>query len=334
MFQTNSLSVGFGTTGVMYSLIKCGITVPQELLNKFRAELKSATTNELPPGFLTGNAGIALALYTLGYDTDAARFIAAANASKMRFTRHCLYLGSAGIGLANLYAYLHVGKETYLDAALDCANHLKETAIEDDAGIHWESGGSSYIGLGYGQSGVALFLLRLSQILRINTWRELGERALDYDLSFAYEMERDVVSFSRGPSDHTIYLPYIEEGSAGIAKVAIRYNRWDVLEPILQDTYRKYSAFAGLIYGLTGFVDVLVDAYLSSGDSKYLNMAQRPFDGLCDLYLVDTGTGLATPGESLFRISCDYATGVAGVMRTLYRLHHLTPSDFCLDMMG
>lgn len=41
--------------------------------------------------------------------------------------------------------------------------------------------------------------------------------------------------------------------------------------------------------------------------------------------------GLATPGDNLFRISCDYATGVAGVMRSLHRIITLDKADFFLD---
>ena len=39
----------------------------------------------------------------------------------------------------------------------------------------------------------------------------------------------------------------------------------------------------------------------------------------------------ATPGDNLFRISCDYGTGIAGVLRTLHRLTHLDEADFVLD---
>jgi hypothetical protein len=40
---------------------------------------------------------------------------------------------------------------------------------------------------------------------------------------------------------------------------------------------------------------------------------------------------LATPGDNLFRVSCDYATGVAGVLRALHRYSHLEEADFVLD---
>lgn len=52
---------------------------------------------------------------------------------------------------------------------------------------------------------------------------------------------------------------------------------------------------------------------------------------IVSFYLVKQPQGSATPGDGLFRISCDYATGVAGVLRTLHRYTHLAEADFVLD---
>jgi hypothetical protein len=97
--------------------------------------------------------------------------------------------------------------------------------------------------------------------------------------------------------------------------------------------HRKYSGFPGLIYGLSGFVDVLTDAHIYTGDSRYLDMAKRPLSGLLDLYLFESEGELAMPGENLFRISCDFATGLTGVARTLHRHIHLVGDDLCLDAL-
>jgi len=138
------------------------------------------------------------------------------------------------------------------------------------------------------------------------------------------------LSFPRGPTDFT-FDPYLEEGSAGIAKVALRYGLWDHMEMILSEVHRKYSTFTGLLYGLGSFIDVLTDAFLLSKEMKYLEMAKRPLSGLQDIYLVRHPQGAATPGDGLLRISCDYATGVAGVLRTLHRFTCLEEADFVLD---
>jgi hypothetical protein len=106
---------------------------------------------------------------------------------------------------------------------------------------------------------------------------------------------------------------------------------WERTEGLFANVHRKYAGFAGLLYGLGSFADVLTDAYVLSGDRKFQEMAKRPISGIRDLYLVQQPFGLATPGDGLFRISCDYATGVAGVMRTLHRFTRREGADFALD---
>lgn len=100
---------------------------------------------------------------------------------------------------------------------------------------------------------------------------------------------------------------------------------------MINDIYRKYSIFSGLIFGLGSFIDTLVDLYIFLKKERYFRMIGRPLAGIKKLYLLETEKGLATPGDNLFRISCDYATGVAGVMRSLYRIITLDKADFVLD---
>jgi hypothetical protein len=106
------------------------------------------------------------------------------------------------------------------------------------------------------------------------------------------------------------------------------------MDGLLSEVHRKYAGFPGLLFGLASFVDILTDAYLFSNDPKYLEMAKRPISGLQALYFIRQPHGIATPGDGLFRISCDYATGVAGVMRTLHRYAHLGRADFMLDELA
>lgn len=329
--HTNAFGLGFGSMGVIYSLKKCGFDVPKPALDRFLREIGKIQPQDLAPGILTGSVGIALAFFGLENDDEAERFLGYANNSPLLKRHHSFYYGMAGVGMANLVAYQRTGNSKYLDVACDLAETLAQNAKTDQNGTYWDDNGVIHLGLGYGQSGVALFFLRLSQVLGTGRWSDLGRKALSYDLSYGYEVEPGVLSFPRTPGDHTMYEQYIEEGSAGIAKVAIRYGMWDILDRILADVHRKYSGFAGLLYGMSSFLDVLVDAYLYSGNAKYLDMAKRPVAGIHDLYFIKQPHGYATPGDNLFRVSCDYATGVAGVMRTLYRMNHLTKADFMLD---
>jgi tRNA A-37 threonylcarbamoyl transferase component Bud32 len=331
--STNPAGFGFGSTGIVYALSACGVAVPPEALERHHREIAAIDPHHLVPGFLVGAAGMAWAALLNGDLETGKRFLGYANASPLQHAHHSMFYGMAGIGMANLAAYLILDDKDYLTAAVALAETLAATAVTDARGLHWHDDGGVRLGFGYGQSGVALFFLRLSQVLGVTTWHELGLQALAYDLSFAQEIEPGVVQFGASPSEQNTFESYIEEGTAGILKVAIRYGLWDRLAPLFADLHRKYSSFAGLIFGVSGFADALLDGYLYSQDEKYLDMARRPLDALADLYVFPTENGAATPGDNLFRVTCDFATGVAGVMRTLHRFAHLAPDAFFLDVL-
>ena len=332
VYRTNPLGFGFGACGVLSTLKKCGFEIPQSAYDWLGRKLDRVNPQEMPPGLLTGASGIAWSLWELGYGDRAAEFMSMANQSTLLKNHHSYLYGMAGVGMANLYFYALTKRPDYLEAANDLADSLLRTAQESDKGIYWENDGLIHLGYGYGQSGVALFLLRVSQLTGREELLADGRRALEFDLSHGEERESGILSFPRGPDDPTA-VPYLEEGSAGIAKVAMRYDMWDDprLDMVLLDTHRKYAGFVGLMYGLGSFVDVLTDAFLLSKDAKYLEMAKRPVTGIRDIYLIKLPQGLATPGDNLFRVSCDYATGVAGVLRALHRYAHLDEADFVLD---
>lgn len=332
--RTNPLGLGFGATGVLYTLKRCGFEIPKNASDWLERRLDKVDARGLPPGLLTGAAGIAWSLWELDHHDRALELMRLANESPLLKNHHSYLYGMAGVGMANLFFHVRTNNPEYLAAATDLGNALLRSAKENERGRYWEQDGLLQLGYGYGQSGCALFLLRLFQLTGDERFLFEGQRALEFDLSYGEEREPGVISFPRAPGDPTV-VPYLEEGSAGIAKVALRYGIADEqLDKILADSHRKYAGFTGLLYGLGSFIDVLTDAFLFSGDLKYLSMVKRPILGIRDLYLIKTTNGWATPGDNLFRISCDYATGVAGVMRTLHRYTHLEESDFVLDEIG
>jgi predicted Ser/Thr protein kinase len=332
--RTNPLSLGFGASGVLYALKRCGFEVPDAGVDWLERRLDRIDPRDLPPGILTGASGIAWSLWELGLEDRALAMMKLANESALLKAHHSYLYGMAGVGMTNLYFHARTQNPAYLTAATELGEELLRSAQENERGIYWERDGLLHLGYGYGQSGVALFLLRLSQISGDERFLLEGRRALDFDLSYAEERENGVLSIPRAPGDPTV-VPYLEEGSAGIARVALRYGLFDErVQKLLADSHRKYAGFVGLLYGLGSFVDVLTDAFLFSDDSKFLKMAKRPIAGIQDLFLIKQSNGWATPGDNLFRISCDYATGMAGVMRTLHRFTHLEAADFVLDELG
>lgn len=331
LYSTNPMSLGFGACGVMYALKKCGFENPPKAYTWFEKKLKDVNEWIYPPGLLTGTSGIAWALSELGYNDKSLKIMEITNKHKLLSKTHSLFYGAAGAGMTNLYLYLRTQLMKYLDVAITLGDKLLNVAKENKRGIYWENEGKVYIGYGYGQSGVALFLLRLYQLTGNRDYLVYGKKALEFDLSYGREIEDGTLSFPPSTDDTSTLDHYLEVGSAGIAKILLRFGIGERVKDIISDVYRKYSVFCGLLFGLSSFVDILTDAYIFSNNNHYLRMAKRPLTGIKQLYLLKLPEGYATPGDSLYRISCDYATGVAGVMRTLHRYITLDKADFTLD---
>jgi hypothetical protein len=331
--KTNPLSLGFGACGVLYALKKSGIEIPFCASVWLEKRLDKLDPDTVAPGLLTGTAGIAWCLLELGVEERASDLMQLANESRLRTAHHSYFYGMAGIGMANLAFFHRTGSVRFLNTAVELANQLLDQSAENERGLHWKSGDLVHLGLGYGQSGVALFFLRLFEMSGDEKWLHAGRQALLFDISHGVELEAGIVTFPRGVGDTTME-PYLEEGSAGIARVALRFGMFEQAESILLDAHRKYSVLAGLLYGTTSFVDILTDARQFLDEEKYRRMMRRPLAGIRDMYLLKYQEGWATPGEGLFRVSCDYATGVAGVLRAFDRVGRLDAADFSLDEIG
>ena len=330
---TNPLSLGFGACGVLYALKKSGIEIPPSAFVWLEERLDTVDPGTFAPGLLTGTAGIAWCLLELGAEDRAAHFMQLANESGLRTAHHSYFYGMAGIGIANLALYHRTGNVRYLNTAVELASQLLDHSHENDRGLHWKSGDLVQVGLGYGQSGVALFFLRLFEVSGDEKWLRAGRQALLFDISHGVELEAGTLTFPRGVNDTTVE-PYLEEGSAGVARVALRFGMFEQAESMLLDVHRKYAVFAGLLYGTGSFVDILTDARQFLDEQKYRLMMRRPLAGIRDIYLLKRQEGWATPGDGLFRVSCDYATGVAGVLRAFDRAGRLDAADFSLDEFG
>lgn len=329
-YHTNALGLGFGACGILYSLRKCGFEVPRPAVDWLERQLDRLEPSALAPGLLTGTSGMAWCMWELGMRDSAIALMEAANRSPLVERNHSMLYGAAGIGMSNLFLYSQTGDHGHLAKANEIADMLLASSRVDERGVHWVHEGKTWLGYGYGQSGVALFLLRLHQLSGRADVLDVGRSALAFDLSHAVDSDESTKSFFASP-DGTTLEPYLEAGSGGIAKVAMRYGKLDEIEPILRDAWRKYAVFPGLLFGLGGFVDVFTDAFMISHDPEFVEMSKRPLAGIRDLYTIDSPDGAALPGDGLFRITCDYATGVAGTMRAIHRLVHLDESDFSLD---
>lgn len=339
---TNPLGLGFGAGGVLCALQRVGYRVPGSWRSWFCERAERIDPLTFAPGLLTGVAGIAWTLLELGEEKRATDILDDANEHPKLHEDYTLYYGISGVGITNLMFYLRTGDTQYLDRARTLGRKLSVTAHSEEGRAYWRNsftGDTPFTGLGFGQSGVALFLLRLYQLLGDEEFLRLGEMALGFDLARGEYVERGVMSFNHEGT----FDPYVEVGSAGVAKVLLRYGWTDDARPVLNDLYRKYFVLAGYLFGASGVIDTLIDAYLFTGDRTYLSRLKRPLEGLRVLHLFEPKRsidflppdripeGMAVPGEGLLRISCDFGTGCAGTLRVLHRLTTLDHADFMLD---
>jgi hypothetical protein len=339
--ETNPLSLGFGASGVLWALHASGVRLRPEWLKRLSDDLAGMDTAQYPAGLMNGLAGIAWAVDALGFRTQAAPLLAKANQRAHEAGDYTFYYGMAGVGMTNLHFYIGDRDERHLAAARECAGALLETAVHEDGQVHWSSdfvSGAPFTGLGFGQAGVAVFLLRMHQITGDERYLRLGRGALSWEMAHAELQEDHTVRFVH---EGTVE-PYVEVGSAGVAQVLLRYGDLDAARTVLREPCIRHSVLAGYGFGISGIADALLDAAAITGDASYRDMALRQLDFVRKVFLFEPAewfsiprdgdtVPLAVPGEGLLRCSTDYLTGSAGVLRVLHRANHGGTADFLLD---
>ncbi|MFE0582803.1 lanthionine synthetase LanC family protein [Streptomyces sp. NPDC058874] len=334
---TNPLGLGSGASGVLWALHASGVPVRPEWRDRLRAELAEIDPARYPDGLMNGLAGIAWAADALGLAAPARELLDRANRRAVAKRDHTFHHGLAGVGMTNLHFFLRGRDPHDLAAAQRCARALHDTARRDEDQAYWLTGACArgpLAGLGSGQAGVAMFLLRMHQISGEEHHLELGREAL------AWEMARTAAGGGDGGTG-----PSVEAGSAGLAKVLLRYGDLTAARDVLRSLDLRCWARPGYATGMCGIADTLLDAAEFTGDPAYRDTALRQLDFVRRVFLFEPAARfglrdadgrplLGVPGEGLQRCSTDYLTGSAGVLRVLHRAGSGGPADFLLDEVG
>ncbi|WP_328791637.1 class III lanthionine synthetase LanKC [Streptomyces sp. NBC_00273] len=344
---TNPLSLGFGASGVLWALHASGVPVRPEWRDWLSRRLADIDPARYPDGLMNGLSGIAWAADSLGLGTRARELLTRANERAVEKGDHTFYYGLSGVGMTNLRFFLRGHDPRDLAAAQECAQALYETAQRDGGQAHWLNGFTAkepLTGLGFGQAGVAMFLLRMHQITGEERYLRLGREALAWEMAHAKPIDDEggpVMFEHEGTME-----PYVEVGSAGVLKVLLRYGDTDAARTVLRGLDVRYSVMPGYAFGMTGVADALLDAAEFTGDRSYRDTALRQLDFVRKVFLFEPAQRfglpraegrpplLALPGEGLLRCSTDYLTGSAGVLRVLHRVNRGGPADFLLDEVG
>lgn len=335
VYQTNPLGLAHGAAGVLFALNRIEGAVEPRLAERFLSENLSAEA--YAPGLQHGLAGIAWTMLDMGRVPEARAALELGVGHPLLGSSPDLYHGLAGWGLANLRFWLGTRERVYLERAEAAGRALLGSAVERDGGLCWPGpDGVVKYGLAHGASGVALFLLYLDRAAG-GGYESAAVRAMDFDLAQGAETAEGGLSWRRDSENQKVVSPYWKQGSAGVGIVALRFLRAlggsryrEVIEKIHMDCDRKYALFPGRNDGLAGIGEFLLDAHAQTGDPKYLRGAHRIAAGL-KVFRVQQDDGAAYPGNGLARLSCDLATGSAGVVLFLDRLRNPRTAPFMLD---
>ena len=336
VFETNPLSLAHGAMGALYALSKLGRKISPEMLKWVKSH--EISKGKYPPGLYLGMSGIAWTLLELGDTIGAESVFEKTFEHQLLSISASIYTGLAGWGMTNIKFWRVTGKEVYINNAKRAGEMLAASARVGNHGLCWTNqDGEVSLGLAHGASGVGVFLLYLYAATGSQKYHKMAVEALDHDLSYARDTNNGNISWAKTTGDNNILCPYWEYGSAGIGIACLRYLKvlkearyLKLVERIHESCGVKYAIFPGKNIGLSGFGEFLLDAHAVTKDIKYLDSANRVASGL-SRFIIRDEKGIAFPGNGLARISCDYATGISGIIMFLDRLISGRPSDFMLD---
>lgn len=337
VFVTNPLSIAYGACGVLYALNRVKGEVPHQFLDwVLRQPVRQET---YPPGLYVGLAGVAWTLLELGLPERARTILELARSHPLLKRCPDLFDGIAGWGLTELRFFLETLDEEHLDQACQAGRFLVSCRKDEDVACYWPVQDEVCCGLAHGVSGISLFLLYLYLATRDDAFLGLSRRGLEFVARRSVRTREGSLTWKLNES-HPTTTPYWRWGSAGVGAAVLRYTQVDA-DPGLQsmlrdlsfDVGRKYSIFPGRFFGLAGMGDFMLDL-VRLGTARQVEAADRGLRKVLagiQLFQLEEETGIAFPGESLSRISCDYGTGGVGIALFLHRILTRAKPDFLLD---
>jgi len=336
VFESHPWGVAHGAAGVLHAFQRGGRTLPAGLLDYVLHGVRQS--RDRGSSLMHGDAGVAWVLFDAGL-TDVAASLLRDKPADAAIRRHAgLHDGLAGWGLGQLKAWHETAETGFLERAVQAADELLLTAASCDDMLHWEAGASIPVGLGHGAAGVALFLLHVAGVTRDQRFSHAARQALAYDVAQRMSTPDGLATWPRVAGGGA-YFPYLRQGTAGILAVAARFHVLtgdetyrDLVVSFDADIMRRHVIVPGLFHGLAGLGETLLDlaAFVPDRASVYTEAARSVAIGIQPFLLRRDG-GLAVPGAELLRISCDLATGNAGVAAFHDRLHRGGQASFLLD---
>lgn len=317
VFLTNPVSIQYGAAGVAWLLHRSRGQVDSNILDWL---VEKARTTSCPPGLYAGLGGVALLLLSAGRPEEAVKLLDQVAQSEQTFSLPGLYFGCAGFGLVNLHFWHATGDQKYLDAAINVGQRLLAESQQSPHGTYWSSENRIYLGLGDGQSGIALFLLYLGAICADPRFIEAAGASLKFDVAHGIRVAGRICWKTHVDSkDNEPNVPHTRFGSAGIGTVCIRYfaltgDKWfrDVALDCAQSIRSRVTNKIWQDSGNAGYGEFLLDLAQFLGEESYRHAAYYHAEAILP-HALHVPDGIAFAGSDHYRICCDYSTGSAGI---------------------
>jgi serine/threonine protein kinase len=318
-FDEPAYAVAHGALGTLLAVHAATGGVPEELERWCADAVRAA-----PPrsGLFDGLAGAAAAWETLGRPELADEALARCLDAPPRADAAGVYGGPAGTALGALrLAGRHpelVGEARRIFD--DLADRARGWTVTASGPVATGAGG-----LLRGPSGAALLALTLFDLQGDRALLDLAEASIAADLARCVPTPDGSLQMNEGWR----LLPYLGSGSAGVASalaaLVARHPSSALashLEALTLAAQPEFVLESGLFQGRAGLMLALAALKVhprgaappSAGD--VLGRHER----LLGLHSIPRPVGVGYPGRALLRLSCDLATGSAGVLWTLASL--------------
>ncbi|MBB1088728.1 protein kinase/lanthionine synthetase C family protein [Lysobacter sp. SG-8] len=323
-FSTNPISIQYGASGIAWYLLRRSGTLDTRIIDWIEARLGE---HDCPPGLYSGLSGVSLLLLYSGREQTARKILAVAEESPLLSTNSSLYFGAAGMGMAYLHFWKTTGDSKFLHLAENVGSRLLASAASNDRGLSWPTAKATYLGLGDGQCGIAIFLLSLFKATGQEVFLATAKKAIEFDCSYGVLVAgRTVWKTHTEAREGSPNLPHMRFGSAGVGSACIRYfaetgdRRFlDHAEECAHAIRPRISNKIWQDEGSSGYGEFLLDMHHFTGDSRYRDLAFHHAEAIL-VHGLTRPEGMAFGGVDHYKICSDYASGSAGIGMFLHRL--------------
>jgi len=316
-FDEPSYALAHGALGPILALHAQQGDAPDHLIEW--AE-RACLAEEPRAGLMDGLSGAAAAFALLGRSEVAEELLGRSLDAPVRWDASGLYSGPAGAALAYLRA--HERHPELVGTARAIFDEVAERANG------WQDRGPEPLATGMsgvlrGPSGVALLAMRLYDLCGGSELLALAGAAVRSDL------ERCVVGEDGGllVNEGWRLLPYFGAGSAGIATVVLELARRDptfdaasLVPGLCRAVSPEFVLESGLFEGRAGLMLASGALQRHTASPAHSDLRLDRHQSYLRMHALTRPAGTGFPGKHLLRLSCDLATGSAGVLWALTRL--------------